>query len=194
MMKHILLILLVASVLIGCNVPEDVPSAEIEVEGTEADPTEIPDALEDAVITEVPFNIASSSFEFEGYAPGKSHAGTFDDFDGIIFIEDNAIVGFSSNIIADSVNTGIGGLDAHLKNEDFFDTAQYPEITFTSMTLEGDTLSGPLTFHGVTHDVSFPVTVTENTISTEFLLDTTPFNMKNVGVDKNVRIAFTFSR
>ena len=66
-------------------------------------------------------------------------------------------------IDANSLATPVPKLDEHLKNEDFFDVARYPTITFKSdqLAFEGDTLksvTGELTMHGVTKPVTLAVT------------------------------------
>lgn len=62
-------------------------------------------------------------------------------------------------IDATSIDTGLAELEKHLQGEDFFDTAKYPTITFTSKALkfDGDKLvgaDGDFTMHGVTKPVS----------------------------------------
>jgi len=61
-----------------------------------------------------------------------------------------------------SVSTGMPKLDDHLRAEDFFDSAKYPQMTFKSdqLVFEGDRLvsaSGGLTIRGVTRPVTFKV-------------------------------------
>ena len=209
-MKNILILLCVAMVLLtGCSqVPTDVESAQIaqdlpddtvadvDVEtDTEvlAPNDKVVDEVQNAPIEEIDINTETSSFTFEGFAPGKSHAGTFDELSATLQVLDGTIIGMQSQVQADSVNTGIGGLDDHLQNEDFFDVALYPTIDFTSSSITDDTATGMLNVHGVEKEVSFPVTRDETSISADFLLDTTPFGMKHAGVDKEVKITFEFS-
>lgn len=142
----------------------------------------------------VPIDLAQSSFGFEGFGPGKSHIGTFDEIEGNILVEGGEIVGVEGKIQAGSVNTGIGGLDEHLKTDDFFDIALFPEITFVSESLVDGMMIGTLTFRGISNKISFPVELTEDSVSADFILDTTPFEMKFLGVDKEVRIFFEFFR
>ena len=66
-------------------------------------------------------------------------------------------------------------------------------IPFANIVVEG-TMIGTLTFHGVTETVSFPVTLMEEGFSADFLLDTTPFNLKHVGVNKEVRLQITMQK
>jgi len=62
-----------------------------------------------------------------------------------------------------SVDTGVPKLDAHLKSNSFFDTATYPDATFTgkTFTFDGDkvaSISGDLTLHGQTNPVTLTAT------------------------------------
>lgn len=66
-------------------------------------------------------------------------------------------------IDANSIDTGFEKLEAHLRNEDFFDTARHPTITFKSngARFKGDRLAsvtGNLTMRGVTRPVTLTVT------------------------------------
>lgn len=64
-----------------------------------------------------------------------------------------------------SVDTGNERRDRHLRNADFFDAGQFPEIRFVSKTVSRAepnqfTVTGDLTLHGVTR----PLTVTINKV------------------------------
>jgi polyisoprenoid-binding protein YceI len=68
-------------------------------------------------------------------------------------------------IDVDSIDTHEAQRDAHLKSADFFDAERYPTIEFRSARIadvapDGSTftLSGSLTMHGVTRDVTLDVT------------------------------------
>ena len=81
------------------------------------------------------------------------------------------------SIDASSINTGLGKRDDHLRGPDFFNTEQFPNITFTAsqLTFNGDKLvgaDGELTMLGVTH----PVTLTVDA----FACGTHPLNKKAV--------------
>ena len=141
-------------------------------------------------------NKENSNFEFEGFAVGKSHVASFDDWNGYLIVDKNKFVGVYGKINASSVNTGINRLDNHLRSDDFFDVAKYPVIEFTSALInyETNTMIGQLTFRNVTKELTIPVNISDNGLSTEFFLDTTPFNFKYTGVNKEVRIKFGFSK
>jgi len=71
-----------------------------------------------------------------------------------------------AKIKTDSISTGIGARDNHLKTADFFDAEKYPEITFTSKKVEKKggkyILTGDFSMHGVTKEISFPFTIHGN--------------------------------
>ncbi|MDQ6854517.1 MAG: YceI family protein [Actinomycetota bacterium] len=63
------------------------------------------------------------------------------------------------DIDAASVESGDEKRDEHLRSPDFFDVEQYPQITFRSTRLEGESpgrflVHGDLTVHGVTRPVT----------------------------------------
>lgn len=61
--------------------------------------------------------------------------------------------------------SGVPDLDEHLKSEDFFDIAKYPEATFTSTKVEkgmGEEqlrVTGNLTMHGITRPLTLDVRI-----------------------------------
>jgi polyisoprenoid-binding protein YceI len=169
--------------------PEDVARADVKGDVIGNDVLKVEG---DAGAIIIPIDISTSFFEFEGFGPGKSHIGTFKDWRGALFIEDGEIVGLKGVIKADSVSTGIEKLDKHLPSDDFFDAALYPEIEFVSSSIIDGEMAGVLDFRGVKKEISFPVEISENRVSAEFILDVTPFEFKYVGIDKEVRIAFEF--
>lgn len=72
--------------------------------------------------------------------------------------EDPAASSISVVIDATSVDSGVDEFDGHLQGERFFNTAAYPEITFTSTKVEktGEAtgkITGDLTIKGVTKPV-----------------------------------------
>lgn len=79
--------------------------------------------------------------------------GTFKSFKGS-FEEGSSV---ELNVDASSVDSNVEKRDHHLKGPDFFNVKQFPEITFKSSKWEGDTITGALSFHGVTKEVSLKV-------------------------------------
>ena len=108
-------------------------------------------------------NHSSPRFEYNhfGYS-NQLHS--FDKISGKIVFDREARTGSVDIVIdAKSVNTGYALFNEHIQGADFFDTAQYPTITFksTSVKFDGDkpvAVDGNLTVKGVTKPVTLAVT------------------------------------
>jgi polyisoprenoid-binding protein YceI len=66
-----------------------------------------------------------------------------------------------------SIDTGEENRDGHLQAPDFFDVAQYPQISFHSVSIDAGaddtvTLRGNLTIKGITKSIELSGTVAEN--------------------------------
>lgn len=92
-------------------------------------------------------------------------AGQFAEFDGTISADWDNLEASSVRfaIKAASIDTRNEDRDKHLRSADFFDVEKHPEITFVSdrITKAGDnsySVTGKLTMHGVTKEVTLPVT------------------------------------
>ena len=66
-----------------------------------------------------------------------------------------------ASIPAATIHTGDEQRDGHLKSADFFDVEKFPNLTFTSVKVvpggDGGKVTGDLTMHGVTKQVTFDV-------------------------------------
>lgn len=90
------------------------------------------------------------------------------------------------SIPAASVQTVDKTLDAHLKNEDFFDVEKYPALTFKSTNIRSTgghdyAVSGDLTIRGVTR----PVTLTANDVSEP---SKDPWGNVRIGLSGSIKI------
>ena len=87
--------------------------------------------------------------------------GQFMDYEGTIQFDANDPTAFSADVVlqANSINTNNSDRDNHLKSPDFLDADAYPTMTFKSKSLVEGTLTGDLTMHGVTKEVTIPVTI-----------------------------------
>jgi len=90
--------------------------------------------------------------------------GTFKTFSGTVDTDDDDITTAQVQFTADvtSISTNNDHRDAHLKNGDFFDVDNHPQLTFVSSKLEkvdGDDykLYGTLTMRGVSKQVTLNV-------------------------------------
>jgi polyisoprenoid-binding protein YceI len=126
-----------------------------------------------------------SSVEFQvkhlGIATVK---GQFTEFDGTLEVSPENTVAYGTVQVA-SVDTREPARDEHLRSPDFFDAAQYPEISFRSTAIkpvDEDTLEidGDLSIHGVTR----PLTLTATLEGTE----TDPQGNDRVGLSATAQI------
>ena len=112
--------------------------------------------------------------------------GQFDEFEGTAHVDTVTPANSSVTVTiqAASVTTGNEQRDGHLKTPDFFDIANYPQITFVSTNVERDgsewDITGDLTINGVTKSVTIPF---EETGSAK-----DPFGNTRVGFEGDVTI------
>jgi polyisoprenoid-binding protein YceI len=89
--------------------------------------------------------------------------GQFSRWTGAVEVPDGDFTKASVEAVIDasSIETGVADRDTHLKSADFFDVAQFPEITFTAARVTpkgGDlTVVGQLTIKGITREVALEV-------------------------------------
>jgi len=106
-----------------------------------------------------------SSFQFKiRHLTVSNVRGHFDKMKGMAFIDDKDLTNLKVEVTLDaaSVNTAHAKRDEHLRNQDFFETAKYPTITFVSkrvVKLDQNKLkvTGDLTLRGVTREVTVDV-------------------------------------
>ncbi|WP_259065814.1 YceI family protein [Mucilaginibacter sp. X4EP1] len=117
----------------------------------------------------------------------------------IIFDEQNLnSAKFSVNIDAGSMNTGNALMNKHAKSDEWLDAGKYPSITFASKKVVKNggsyQVTGDLTLHGVTKEVSIPFSFkragSSATFTGNFNLKRSDFNIGKPGgkVDENVKI------
>lgn len=92
--------------------------------------------------------------------------GQFNDISGSIHYNpgDGAALEIEFEIGVSSIITGIRKRDDHLKSADFFDADAYPKISFKSHTIRnsgasGYKISGDITIHGITREITLDVDV-----------------------------------
>jgi polyisoprenoid-binding protein YceI len=87
--------------------------------------------------------------------------GVFREVSGNGTIDENGTAGGTITVAAASIDTRNARRDTHLRSADFFDSDNYPDITFTAdgvrPTDEGVTVTGALTVRGRTRFLSLDV-------------------------------------
>ena len=160
-------------------------------EGTAAEGTAAAPAAE--AITMV-FGPETSTVGFVGSKVTGSHEGSFQQFTGTLTLAtpvENSTI--DVQIVTDSLVSDNERLTGHLKSPDFFDTATYPNASFvsTGITALADnppythTLTGNLSLHGQTREISFPATITvtpeQVTATSEFSINRMDFGIVYAG-------------
>lgn len=106
-----------------------------------------------------------SNFDFIVRHAGVSWLrGSFDAAEGTLVADESGTLTLTGTADAASVHTKSEQLTGHLASPDFFDTAQYPNLTFASgaFTVADDgslTVPGKLTIKGHTEDVTLTGTL-----------------------------------
>jgi polyisoprenoid-binding protein YceI len=77
-------------------------------------------------------------------------SGKFSDFNGTYNLDKGMFKSLNGNIKTISVDTGITKRDDHLRSADFFDAANFPDITFAMTSATKTKMTGNLTIRGVT--------------------------------------------
>lgn len=92
--------------------------------------------------------------------------GRFNTVTGSFTLADDASkLAFNIEVAVDSVDTGEPKLDGHLKSPDFFNSKEFPKLTFKSTSAKKGAngmfeVSGDLTMHGVTKPVTAMIEIT----------------------------------
>jgi polyisoprenoid-binding protein YceI len=179
--------------LLGCSNPADnVPAASVS-----ADTNAMEAAGGDARRTEesgekvYAAGPSSGSIEFLGSKVTGSHKGGFKNFAAEFRAKGGKLVGSGNRVVIDMGSTWADNdrLTGHLKSPDFFNAAQFPTATFVSSAIEdkqtNTLVTGNLTLHGVTKQISFPaqVQVADDavSVSANFVLNRFDFDIKYPG-------------
>ena len=128
----------------------------------------------------------------------KTIEGTFSGMDGEIEFNENDLQNSSFNVCikAATVNTEKEKRDVHLRNEDFFEVAKYPNICFASSSIEKTTdgylTKGKLSMHGITKPIEINFTYKNNAFNGKLTVNRFDYkvgeNMKTFMVGETVTI------
>jgi len=111
--------------------------------------------------------------------------GSFAKFTGKAQVDGQALKSLTVEIDTTSITTEFEKLTTHLKSPDFFDVRRFPTAKFESTKITpgsgSSQVTGKLTMHGVTKEISFPATVEIGpsglALKSEFTLDRSDFGI-----------------
>jgi polyisoprenoid-binding protein YceI len=180
-----------ALLIVGCSNPADnVPAAAVS-SATNAPTNSVKAPAPEASAHYFAFGTNSGTIEFIGSKVTGKHNGGFANFVGEFKVVDGRLADAGNKVVIDatSIWADDGRLTGHLKSPDFFDVAKFPTATFVSTSVDqkgdGSTVTGNLTLHGVTKQISFPakIQVSEKSVNVvaEFFLKRFDFDIKYPG-------------
>ena len=155
-----------AALSAGCADPVgDKPRAEVAA----AAPTAATEAPAAAAQDSFPILGRESMVAFTGAKVTGTHEGKFPAFRGSMRVPNDDInqAQVKIEIETGSVVSDHPKLTGHLKSADFFDVQKFPKASFVSTKItqtEGSkaNVTGNLTLHGVTKQISFPATIAQS--------------------------------
>ncbi len=175
------------AVAAGCskNPAENVPAAEVKTASNAAP------ALVPMIAKTYAFGPETSAIDFVGSKVTGSHKGGFKKFTGELNVIEDRLVPAGNKVVIDMDSTWADAdrLTGHLKSPDFFDTVKFATATFVTTGIEkgatNSTVTGNLTLHGVTKQISFPADILFTNgavnLSAEFFLNRSDFDIKYAG-------------
>jgi polyisoprenoid-binding protein YceI len=135
-------------------------------EPTAGEPAATPKATDPASVKMLALDPAASKFDFQAAKITKTHNGVFKQFSGAVTLIGDDLQSIAAEVDTASIEADDPKLTGHLKSPDFLDVEKFPKATFKSSHITkkpagGATheVSGALTLHGVTQEVTFPATV-----------------------------------
>jgi polyisoprenoid-binding protein YceI len=155
---HCAIPLALAASTIGCADPAaDAPKAVVNDAAPETAPA--------PAATAVDYPLAGT-IGFVGSKVTGSHDGGFEDFSGTVSVVGDTVEGSSVKVTIDTTTLWADNerLTGHLKSDDFFAVETFPTATFESTSIAADvdgghTVTGNLSLHGVTKQISFPADI-----------------------------------
>jgi polyisoprenoid-binding protein YceI len=188
--KNWLLCFSITLAFAGCskNPAENVPAADVSTA------TNSPAAATPAsggAARPFVFGPPDSSVEFTGSKVTGKHDGGFRSFTGELSVVNGKLANTGNRVVIDttSIYSDNDRLTGHLKSPDFFNVKQFTNAVFETTSIEtgatNATVTGNLTLHGITKQISFPATVQVGadavTVNSEFFLNRLDFDMKYPG-------------
>ncbi len=178
--------------LVGCSNPADkVTEATVGSQtNTTAEPAKAPAAAESKGRAYA-FGPENSTIEFIGSKVTGRHNGGFRKFTGELHTANGMLADTGNKVVIEmgSIYADNDRLTGHLKSPDFFNAAQIPTATFETVSITrqqtNSTVTGNLTLHGVTKQISFPAMIQVSEagveLGAEFFINRFDFDIRYPG-------------
>ncbi len=171
-----------------------VPAATVsDVSTTTEDKNVVADESINKPVTQVKeIDNTNVKISFKGFGPGKVHNGSFAKIDSKLSFEASGSLEGEVVVDMSSLSTdNEGKLTPHLKSADFFDVAKYPTATFKVTSLKDGKLSGVMTTHGISKNVSFDVVSSDKELSSKFNIDMKEFGINQKFANEVIELTVT---
>lgn len=134
-------------------------------------------------------DVANSSVAWVGKKVAGQHNGDIKIKSGSLNLDGDKLTGGTIVIDMTTINTldlegkSKGGLETHLKSDDFFGVNNYPtaEIVITKAVPQGPgkyKITGDLTIKGTTKQIKFNASMSGNTATADLVVDRSEFNIR----------------
>lgn len=131
-----------------------------------------------------PIDVKKSTIAWVGKKVTGQHNGSIQFKSGEVILKQGKLVGGTFIVDMSTINTkDLSGdyknkLDGHLKSDDFFGVAKFPEATFVITSVEGNIVKGDLTIKGHTEKKAFTLVKKGKTIKGDVKIDRTKFDIR----------------
>ena len=150
-------------------------------------------ATDPASVATLALDPAASQFDFEAAKITRTHKGAFKRFGGSATLIGDDLQSIAVEVETPSLEADDPKLAAHIKTADFLDVEKFPKATFKSQSIQKKPagtatheVTGALTLHGITQEVTFPATVnvtpTNVTADGTIRIDRQKFGVKYPGM------------
>jgi polyisoprenoid-binding protein YceI len=150
-------------------------------------------AADPASVKTLSLDPAASKFDFVAAKITKSHNGAFKQFSGTANVVGDELRSVAVEVETASTEADDPKLTGHVKSADFLDVEKFPKATFKSSSITPKAagtatheVTGELTLHGVTQQLTFPISVSQTPTAitgvAEVTIDRQKFAIKYPGM------------
>jgi len=163
-----LLLFVSLGAIVGCGKKDTMQDVPVNVPGNFDDANEYATQFPNAEALNIDFDQSKIVWK-GGMIVGGDHSGTVEIRKGVVFFENEKVLGgeFVIDMTTIKDEGGSEKLEEHLKGADFFNVEEFPETTF-QITLVRETgvknvynISGDLTIKKIKKSIVFPATITQ---------------------------------
>lgn len=165
-------------VLVSCGGETTEETTETTEETTETEEATAESA-------EYTFDASNATIKWNGKKVTGEHFGTIDLQNGMLTVEDGRpvngkfVVDMTSITVTDIEDEEKNAkLTGHLKSPDFFAVDSFNTATLVINSASDEQAKGELTIRGITNDVKFPYTISDDAINAELTVDRTLYNVR----------------